>query len=71
MSAIIYGSTLISASIYSEVLAGPDGQGWITKYGVYGTAFREVGTFPVILAILLAIIGGIILCNSLRKNRGS
>ncbi|WP_245308194.1 phosphatase [Halalkalibacter urbisdiaboli] len=68
LSSIIYGSTLISASVYSQVLAGPDGQGWDTRYGVYGTALREVGTLPIILSILLGIIGLLIVVVSIRKN---
>ncbi|MBT2757527.1 phosphatase [Mesobacillus foraminis] len=66
-SSIIYGSTLISASVYSQVLAGTDGLGWDNRYGVYGTAFREIGTFPVILSILLGLIGVMLVVKSIRK----
>ncbi|WP_121612600.1 phosphatase [Mesobacillus foraminis] len=66
-SSIIYGSTLISASVYSQVLTGTDGLGWDNRYGVYGTALREIGTFPVILSILLGLIGVMLVVKSIRK----
>lgn len=54
MAAIIYGSTLISASIYSE-----DALGWSFYYGVFGPhTLRAVGTYP---AIILGLIGVILL----------
>lgn len=60
-SAIIYGSTLISASVYSLILGGVNGQGWNTEYGVFGTAVREIGILPIIIAVLLAITGIVLL----------
>ncbi|TFB22925.1 phosphatase [Filobacillus milosensis] len=57
MSAIVYGSTLIAASYYSQVL-GSSGQGWDSRYGIFGTAIREVGTFPITTSFLL-LIGGV------------
>ena len=60
-SAIIYGSVLISASSYSSTLSGVGGQGWDTRYGVFGTALREVGTIPLIIATVSVIAGVIIM----------
>lgn len=56
-SALIYGSALISASIYSLSLGGFDGQGWYSNYGIFGTAMIKVGTFPLIISVLLVIVG--------------
>ncbi|WP_313237324.1 phosphatase [Sporosarcina ureae] len=56
-SALIYGSALISASIYSLSLGGVDGQGWNSNYGIFGTAMIKVGTFPLIISVLLVIAG--------------
>ncbi|MDR7002173.1 phosphatase [Neobacillus niacini] len=67
MSSIIYGSALISASVYSQGLAGNDGRGWDRRYGIFGTALREVGTLPIILSILLGLIGLSIVVTSIRK----
>jgi len=66
VSAIIYGSTLISASIYSKALADTS---WDGRYGIFGTALREVGIIPLTIAILFGIIGVILIINSLRKNK--
>lgn len=63
-SAIIYGSALISASVYSQTLASTDGLGWSSQYGVFGTALREVGTIPIVIAALLAILGIIFVVQS-------
>ena len=60
-SAIIYGSALITASIYSQTLAGVDGQGWDKRYGIFGSALRDVGTLPLIIALLLGIAGIVII----------
>jgi hypothetical protein len=49
------------------VLAGSDGQGWDSRYGVYGTALREVGTFPITLSIILGIAGVLFVFISFRK----
>ncbi|WP_233275819.1 phosphatase [Salibacterium aidingense] len=67
LSTIIYGFTLISASVYSHTLAGVDGQGWDTNYGVFGTALREIGGAPVTLSILSGIIGLVFVVLSLKK----
>lgn len=67
LTSIIYGSLLISASVYSQVLVGADGQGWDSRYGVYGTALREVGTLPITLSIILGIAGVIFVFISFRK----
>lgn len=67
-SAIIYGSSLISASIYSLVLVGEGGEGWDSRYGVFGTALRKVGTLPVMIAVLLAITGIVLIVIQKRKN---
>lgn len=66
-SAIIYGSSLVSASIYSLVLGGDSGEGWDSRYGIYGTALRKVGTLPVIIAVLLAITGIVLIVIQKRK----
>lgn len=66
LSVIIYGSTLISASVYSQVLAD---RGWDNRYGIFGTALREVGTLPLTIAILLGIIGIVLIVISLKKNK--
>lgn len=68
LSSIIYGSALISASVYSQVLAGNDGQGWDRRYGIFVTALKEVGTLPIILSILLGLIGLFIVVLSIKKN---
>ena len=67
LSSIIFGSTLISASVYSLVLSGDGGQGWSGRYGVYGTALIEVGTIPIILSILLGVAGVFFLVMSTRN----
>ena len=66
-SAIIYGSALISSSIYSLVLGGVDGQGWSRDYGIFGTALREVGTVPIIIVVLLSVVGIFLLVLQERK----
>ena len=63
-SAIIYGSTLISAAVYSE---NQKGFGWSSSYGLFGTAIREVGTVPIIISILTAITGLVFIVWTLRK----
>lgn len=64
VSAIIYGSTLISASVYSQVLAE---RGWDSRNGIFGTAIREVGTVSLTISILLGIVGVTLLVISIRK----
>jgi len=62
-SAIIYSSTLISTSIYSQVIA-QEGIGWDSQFDFFGIAFREVGIIPIIIAVLLAIVGLILVIRS-------
>ena len=64
-SVIIYGSTLISAAIYSGNLK----DGWDSRYGVFGTALREVGQLPITFSILLALSGILIILDTLRKKQ--
>ncbi|GAA0440873.1 hypothetical protein GCM10008983_17460 [Lentibacillus halophilus] len=59
--AIIYGAALIAASVYSQTLVGTDGQGWDGRYGVFGTALREMGIIPIVIAIVLGVIGIILI----------
>ncbi|WP_018923040.1 hypothetical protein [Salsuginibacillus kocurii] len=63
-SSIIYGSTLITAAIYSHVLME---RSWNSNLGIFGSAMREVGRFPTIIAILLAIIGIVLVIKSIKK----
>jgi len=44
-----------------------EGIGWDSQYGVFGTAIREVGTLPIIIASLSGILGLILVIVSLRK----
>lgn len=67
LSSIIYGSALISASVYSQVLIGTDGQGWDGRYGVFGTALREVGTLPITLSIIFGLVGVFFVVLSIRE----
>jgi len=64
-SAIIYGSALISASVYSQVLIV---DGWDSRYGIFGTALREVGILPITIAILLGIVGMSLIVKSVRSS---
>ncbi|WP_430787378.1 phosphatase [Virgibacillus flavescens] len=64
ISAIIYGSTLIAAAVYSQVLRDT---GWDGRYGIFGTALREIGTLPLWMAGLLAVAGVYLVVNSLIK----
>ena len=63
-SAIIYGSALISSAVYSQVLIA---DGWDSRYGIFGTALREVGIFPITIAILLGIVGMFLIVKSVRS----
>lgn len=63
-STVVYGSALISASIYSQTFVGTDGQGWDSQYGVFGAALRDIGMIPIIIAVLLAIAGIIFIVKS-------
>ena len=66
VSAILYGSTLIAAAIYSRLLGETDGLGWDSRYGIYGTALRDIGTIPLGLAVLTAVTGIALIVLSLR-----
>ncbi|MCM3671336.1 phosphatase [Mesobacillus maritimus] len=66
-SVIIYGASLIAASIYSQVLAQVVGE-WDSRYGIFGTALREVGSVPLTIAILLGLLGGFLIVKSFRKS---
>ncbi len=66
ISAIIYCSTLIAASIYSLVLV--EGNiGWNSQYGIFGTSFREIGTIPLSISIILIISGLIFITFSIKR----
>ncbi|MGG3449888.1 phosphatase [Domibacillus aminovorans] len=67
LSAILAGSTIISAAIYSQVLV-QEAIGWNTSHGIYGTAFREIGKFPLAVSILLAILGIFLVITAVRNN---
>ncbi|MGG0642561.1 phosphatase [Sporosarcina gallistercoris] len=67
-SAIIFGSALISASIYSLTLGGVDGQGWNNNYGVFGTALLKVGTLPLLVTVLLVIAGVVLIARPDRED---
>ncbi|MFI8577631.1 phosphatase [Rossellomorea aquimaris] len=68
LSAILYGSALITAAIYSRMLSETDGLGWDSRYGIYGTAIRDVGAFPLVLATFTAVTGITLIVVSLRGN---
>jgi hypothetical protein len=55
-SSVLYAATLITVAIYSTVLS-QEGFGWDSRYGVFGTAFWKVGTVPVVVSTILAIVG--------------
>jgi len=65
-SAIIYGSDLIAAAIYSHVLV-KEGIGWSSDYGIYKSALREIGTLPITIAVLSGIIGIVLIYISLKR----
>lgn len=64
VGAIIYGSTLISASIYIQMYN--DSIGLDLYYGVFKSSLRTVGTYP---AILSGLIGIIFLIISMKKGK--
>lgn len=69
VSSIIFGSAWISASVYSRGLTGDDGLGWDRRYGIFGTALREVGTIPISLSILIGLVGLYIVVKSVRTTK--
>lgn len=56
-SILLFGVTLISASIYSLYLSRPAGGGWDSNLGVFGTALFNIGTIPLLLSLVFFIIG--------------
>lgn len=68
VSAILYGSTLIAAAVYSGLLMGDGGLGWDFRYGVFGTALIEVGTLPLVLAVIAGGTGIVLILLEFRKN---
>ncbi|PFH82643.1 hypothetical protein [Bacillus sp. AFS088145] len=56
-SILLFGVTLISASIYSLYLSQPAGNGWDSNLGVLGTALVNIGIIPFLLSLVFFIIG--------------
>jgi len=56
ISSVIFGSTMISASIYTHVYFN-DGVPWTIRYGRFGSALLEIGVFPLVISSIFAIIG--------------
>lgn len=56
-SVILFGLTRVSAAIYALYLAQPGGAGWNPNLGPFGTALRSIGTFPIIISVLLFLVG--------------
>jgi hypothetical protein len=58
-SVILFGLTLVSASIYSLYLTNSGGTGgWDTNLGPFWAAVQEIGILPLIICVLL-FFGGI------------
>ncbi|KPL58471.1 hypothetical protein [Rossellomorea vietnamensis] len=68
VSAILYGSTLIAAAVYSGLLLGDGGLGWDPRYGVWDTALIEIGTLPLVLAVLAGGTGIVLVVMEFRTN---
>ncbi|MCR8849292.1 phosphatase [Rossellomorea sp. SC111] len=68
VSAILYGATLIAAAVYSGMLTEDGGLGWDSRYGVFGTALREVGTLPLVLAVIAGGTGIVLIVLEFRTN---
>jgi hypothetical protein len=66
VGATLYGSTLIAAAVYSSLLVQDGGLGWDFRYGVFGTALREIGTFPLVLAVIAGGTGIVLIAMELR-----
>lgn len=49
-------------------MVGTNGQGWNSQHGVFGTALREVGTIPILIAVVLGIAGLILVVKSKRQS---
>lgn len=56
ISSVIFGSTMISASIYTHIYFN-DGVPWNTEYGRFGSALLDIGIFPLVISSIFAIIG--------------
>lgn len=63
VGAIIYGSTLISASFYTQMTQ--EAIGLDLYYGVFKSSLRTVGTYP---AIFSALIGVLFLITAMKKD---
>ncbi|WP_088006945.1 phosphatase [Indiicoccus explosivorum] len=63
--AVVYGSSLVAAAVYSEVIMNTS---WDTRYGIFGTALREVGTLPLSLAALVSAAGLFFIVQALRED---
>lgn len=64
-ASIIYSSTLISASIYSQVLTEI---GWNGQSGIFDTALEEIRSTPLLITISL-VIAGVVLIFLPTKNK--
>lgn len=51
---ILFGLTLVAAAIYSIYVAT---DGYYTNLGVYGTALKEIGIFPLVISAVLFVAG--------------
>ncbi|MBN8193306.1 phosphatase [Bacillus sp. NTK074B] len=69
VSAILYGSTLIAATVYSGSLMGDGGLGWDSRYGVFGTALMEVGTLPLVLTVIAGGTGVVLILLEFRHHK--
>lgn len=57
-SVILFGLTVVSASIYSLYLTSSGGAGgWNTNLGPFGTALQEIGLVPLVICALLFLVG--------------
>jgi len=65
-SIILFGMTLISASIYSLYLSAEGGEGWNSNLGVFGTALYNIGFIPLMLCVIFFFIGIYYLNKSIR-----
>lgn len=59
---ILFGMTMISASIFSTII-----DGWDRRYGRFGTALLEVGTFPIVVSLIFFVIGAIFIINGVKE----
>ena len=66
ISSILYGSTMIAAAIYSQLLGSTDGLGWSTEYGIFGTAMLDIGIVPLVLAVIVGGTGVVLVVKDLQ-----